>query len=55
MGPPRVEERYELAEESRARYRGVGRVDTEELSTSFCTASGYRHEYEVKILSCASG
>lgn len=30
-------------------------MDTGELSTSFCTASGYRHEYEVKILRCASG
>ncbi|MDA8330306.1 MAG: hypothetical protein M0027_03695 [Candidatus Dormibacteraeota bacterium] len=46
----RIRERYELAEELRARYRGAGPVEKGQLLDSFCLASGYGREYAVKVL-----
>ena len=46
----RIWERYELAEELRARYRGPGRVEKGQLLDSFCLASGYGRHYAVKVL-----
>ena len=46
----RIRERYELAEELRARYRGAGRVEKGPLLDSFCLASGYGRKYAVKVL-----
>ncbi len=46
----RIRERYELAEELRARYRGAGRVEKGQLLDSFCLASGYGRKYAVKVL-----